>query len=96
MYKRIIIHYATFLTYSWILVPYVKGYGKYKISDRQISRVYYDAADFCTTFQIDRKCALFARDIFVKGAYYGLVIENGDNVVILDLPFDYCRSRFKN
>lgn len=22
LYKRIIIHYATFLTYSWILVPY--------------------------------------------------------------------------
>ena len=96
LYKRIILHYATFLTYSWVLVPYVKGYGRYKISDRKISRVYYDAADFCTTFQIDTKCALFARDILVKGAYYGLVIENGDDVVILNLPFEYCRSRFKN
>lgn len=96
LYKRIVLHYATFLTYSWILVPYVQGYGRYKISDKKVSKVYTDAADFCTTFQIDRKCALFARDIFVKGAYYGLVIENGDNIVILDLPFDYCRSRFKN
>ena len=89
LYKRIIIHYATFLTYSWILVPYVLGYGKNKISDSKISRKYFDAADFCTTFQIERKCALFARDIFVRGAYYGLVIEDGENVVILDLPFEY-------
>lgn len=96
LYKRIILHYATFLTYSWVLVPYVKGYGKLKISEPKVSKTYFDAADFCTTFQIDRKCALFARDIFVKGAYYGLVIESGDNVVILDLPFDYCRSRYKN
>ncbi len=96
LYKRIILHYATFLTYSWILVPYTKGYGKYKIYEKQVSKSYYDASDFCTTFQIDRKCALFARDILVKGAYYGLIIDNGDDVVIQDLPFDYCRSRFKN
>jgi hypothetical protein len=32
----------------------------------------------------------------VKGGYYGLLHDNGDNVVIQDLPFDYCRSRFKN
>lgn len=96
LYKRIILHYATFLTYSWILAPYCKGYGKYKISEKQVSKAYFDAADFCTTFQIDRKCALFARDILVKGAYYGLVIDNGEDVVLLDLPNEYCRSRFKN
>lgn len=96
LYKRIIIHYAAFLTYSWILVPYTKNYKKDKIYDDKIAKSYFRAADFCTNFQIERKCALFARDIFVKGAYYGLVLENGDNVVIADLPFDYCRSRFKN
>lgn len=32
----------------------------------------------------------------VKGAYYGLIHEDGDFVAIQDLPFDYCRSRFKN
>ena len=96
LYKRIILHYATFLIYSWILVPYTLGYGKYKISDRQVSKTYFDASNFCTTFQIERKCALFAKDVFVKGGYYGLIIDNGDDVVIQDLPFDYCRSRFKN
>lgn len=96
LYKRIIIHYAAFLTYSWILVPYIKTYKKDKIYDDKNAKAYYRAADFCTNFQIERKCALFARDILVKGAYYGLVLENGDDVVISDLPFDYCRSRFKN
>jgi hypothetical protein len=33
----------------------------------------------------------------VKGAYYGLVQDEASGkVVIQDLPFDYCRSRFKN
>ena len=26
VYKRVILHYATFLTYSWILVPHMKKY----------------------------------------------------------------------
>lgn len=95
LYKRIIIHYATFLTYSWILVPYLKN-EKLKITDKKIANKYYSAADFCTNFQIERKCALFAKDILVRGAYYGLIHEEGNDVVIQDLPFEYCRSRFKN
>ena len=97
LYKRIILHYATFLTYSWILVPYPKSRNrKTNITDKQVAQSYYDAADFCTNFQIERKCSLFARDILVKGGYYGLIYDKTDSVVIQDLPFDYCRSRFKN
>lgn len=93
LYKRIIIHYATFLTYSWILVPYPK---KGEIDDKKNSATYDKAADFCSTFQIEAKCSLFAKDILVKGAYYGLLRDEDGNVVIQDLPFDYCRSSFKN
>lgn len=95
LYKRIIIHYATFLTYSWVLVPYKKN-RKLEITDKKIADTYYRAADFCTTFQIERKCATFAKDVLVKGAYYGLLRDEGDKVVIQDLPFEFCRSRFKN
>lgn len=95
LYKKIIIHYATFLTYSWVLVPHMKTL-KSKLVEKSNAKVYYEAADFCSTFQIERKCGLFAKDIFVKGAYYGLLHDNGGNIVIQDLPFEYCRSRFKN
>lgn len=81
LYKRIIVHYATFLTYSWILVPYLKK-RKFEISEKTIADAYYNAADFCSSFQIERKCALFAKDVLVKGAYYGLVRDEGDNLVI--------------
>lgn len=95
LYKRIILHYATFLAYSWLLVPHVKN-RKDKLKDKKITNQYDEAADFCTSFQIERKCALFAKDILVKGAYYGLIHDNGEYIAIQDLPFEYCRSRFKN
>lgn len=95
LYKRIILHYATFLAYSWLLVPHVKN-RKDKLKDKKITNQYDEAADFCASFQIERKCALFAKDILVKGAYYGLIHDNGEYIAIQDLPFEYCRSRFKN
>lgn len=95
LYKRIILHYATFLTYSWLLVPHVRS-RKDKIKDKKLTVCYDEASDFCTSFQIERKCALFAKDILVKGAYYGLIHDTGEYVAIQDLPFEYCRSRFKN
>lgn len=99
LYKRIVLHYATFLTYSWILVPYVQTTDDKKkpnMKDKKASKIYDAAADFCTTFQIESKCNLFAKEILVKGGYYGLLRDEGENVIIQDLPFDYCRSRFKN
>ena len=95
LYKRIIIHYATFLTYSWICVPYLKK-RNYELTEKKNAETYYKATDFLTTFQVERKCALFAKEVLVKGAYYGLIHDEGEKIVIQDLPFDYCRSRFKN
>ena len=95
LYKRIILHYATFLTYSWIVVPYLQN-RRDSIGDKKISSAYYNATDFLTTFQVERKCTLFAKEVLVKGAYYGLLRMEGEKIVIQDLPFDYCRSRFKN
>ena len=95
LYKRIILHYATFLTYSWILVPHLKNYTD-KISDKKHKKAYYDAVSFASSFDIEQKCAVIAEKVLVQGGYYGVLHEDGDKVVIQDLPFEYCRSRFKN
>lgn len=94
LYKRIIIHYATFLTYSWLIVPHLRKQDD--TFNKSNSKVYYEAAEFMSSFQVERKCTLFATEILVKGAFYGIIHDNGDYVVIQKLPFEFCRSRFKN
>lgn len=94
LYKRIILHYATFLTYSWLLVPHLRKQDDKM--DKKNAKSYAEAADFMSSFQVERKCTMFATEILVKGAYYGLIRDNGEYVVIQTLPFEYCRSRFKN
>lgn len=95
VYKRIILHYATFLTYSWLLVPHMKKMGD-KVKDKKNQKTYFDAAEFCSSFGIERKCAWFAKVVLVKGGYYGIIHDSGSSIAIQDLPFEYCRSRFKN
>ena len=95
IYKRIILHYATFLTYSWVLVPHMKKYTD-KLSEKKNKQTYFDAAEFCSIFGIERKCDLFATKVLVYGAYYGIIHDSGSSIAIQDLPFEYCRSRFKN
>lgn len=77
------------------MVPHVKKMGE-KIKEKKNQRAYYDAAEFCSSFGIERKCALFAKTVLVKGGYYGIIHDSGTSVAIQDLPFEYCRSRFKN
>lgn len=94
-YKRIILHYATFLTYSWILVPALKNV-KDSMSNKQVSKAYYEASNFLRKFQIKAKCENFAQRILIDGGYYGLINREGSNPVLQDLPYEHCRSRFKD
>lgn len=95
VYKRIILHYATFLTYSWVLVPHVKKMGD-KLKDKKNQKSYFDASEFCSSFGIEKKCSMFAAKVLVEGGYYGIIHNEGGNIAIQDLPFEFCRSRFKN
>lgn len=95
VYKRIILHYATFLTYSWVLVPHMKR-KQDQLKNKKNKNIYYDASDFCSDFGIERQCTLFAKDVLVEGGYYGLIHDNGNSIAIQKLPFEYCRTRFKN
>lgn len=95
LYKRVILHYATFLTYSWIMVPHLRKFTD-KLKDKKNQKVYFDAAEFCSSFGIERKCAEFAKLVLVQGGYYGLIHDNGESVAIQNLPFEFCRCRYKN
>lgn len=94
LYKRILLHYVTFLTYQYLLVPHTAADESY--NDKKVTGVYDDALDFLNDFQVETKCAFFTYKILVEGGYYGLIKEVNKRPVIIDLPFEYCRSRFKN
>lgn len=94
-YKRLITHYATLLKYMGLLIPNPSA-GK-NLSTSHISKRYFSAMDFVESMRLPTwltNCALRA---LIDGCYYGVRVDTERNSFsVLDLPAQYCCSRFKD
>ena len=94
-YKRLVTHYATILKYMGLLIPN-PSLGK-NLSTSHIQKRYFNAIDFVETMRLPvwlTNCALRA---IIDGTYYGVRVDNDRNSFsVLDLPAQYCCSRFKD
>ena len=95
IYQQIILYYQTLLRYSWLLMPKV-AQGK-TMTSGTLQKKYFDAIDFVEKINIPRYCLQFMMDVLRDGGYYGLIIaEDKNTLTILDLPFNYCKTRYKD
>ena len=94
-YKRLIIYYATLLKYQGLLIPN-PSFGK-ELSTSYIKKRYFNAADFIEKLKVPALATRVATKALVEGCYYGIILVKGkDQIIIIDLPTSYCRSRFKD
>lgn len=94
-YKQIIIHYATLLKYTGMLIPNPSP-GK-TLSSSHIQKRYYGALDFVEQMQLPTMLTRLAQRVLVDGAYYGIKVEIDKNhFQLIDLPSGYACSRFKD
>ena len=94
-YKRLIIHYATLLKYAGLLIPN-PSFGK-SLSTSHISKRYHNADDFVDRLKIPVMLTEFATRALTEGCYYGVIQSaSKEGIVLLDLPTNWCRSRFKD
>ena len=95
IYKQLIIHYATLLTYAGVLIP-TPSYGK-KLSTPHIQKKYFSALDYVDEHFTPELLTSWSMRAIVEGSYYGVFQElDKKNFVVLDLPSEYSRSRFKD
>lgn len=94
-YKRILLHYATLLLYMGILVPYPKN-GQ-SLSTDHIQKRYFKAAAYVDKLNIAEIFTQISLSVLIDGCYYGVIkSQNKDELLLIDLPCNYCRSRFKD
>lgn len=94
-YKQILLHYATLLNYVGLLIPN-PTLGQ-ELSTPYNQKKYYNAVNYVEKMNLPiflTNCALKSlRD----GCYYGVVVElDKQNFTVLDLPSDYCQTRYKS
>lgn len=94
-YRQIIIHYATLLKYVGLLIP-TPSSGK-KLSTSHIQKRYYSAMDYVECMQLPVFLTNVAYRALIDGSYYGFRVGNDkDSFQVIDLPYGYARSRFKD
>ena len=94
-YRRFMLYYATMLKYTPIIIPHMVGNQK-SIADNKYSKKYYNALEFFNKLNFEKLCQNFTLKVLIEGAYYGMLRDYGGGVFgIQNLPFKYCRVRFK-
>ena len=94
-YQRLLMHYATLLKYTGLLIPN-PSFGK-NLSESYITKKYYNAVSFIDNAKLPKLFTHIAIKVLRDGSYYGVIQEVTDkSISILDLPIFYCRSRFKD
>ena len=95
LYKRILLHYATILTYSGLLVP-SPSYGK-DLSEDYIKKRYFKAINFVESVGLSNLMFEWTLTALRDGCFYGVVQYIDDTTLsVLTLPAKYCASRFKD
>lgn len=94
-YQRLLLHYATLLKYTSLLIPN-PSFGK-DLSESYISKKYMSAVTFIDSAKLPKLFTHIAIKALRDGCYYGVLQEvTNKSISILDLPIFYCRSRFKD
>ena len=94
-YWRLLMHYATLLKYTGLLIPN-PSFGK-NLSESYITKKYQSAIRFIDKANLPDLFTHIGTRVLRDGSYYGVIQEVTDkSISILDLPIFYCRSRFKD
>lgn len=91
MYKRIILYYASLLKFSGILIPEVYN-PEFPITHESSKKKYTKAIRYMNSLNSEALFAHVTWRVLLEGSYYGVIVKNGTNISLLDLPFEYCKS----
>ena len=92
-YRNNINFLSTLFLYESLVTPlYELGKG----SKTQITKAFYSACTFVEALDLKNTLTRITREWLKTGVYYGILQEQGNKVVIQDLPQEYCRTRLKD
>lgn len=94
IYQRLVEYIASILTYDWFIYPYMLETG-YKKAD--VDKNLREALLFLDNSHLATNFTDISQTVIAEGSFYGyMVVSAGKKKsAILELPQDYCRSRFK-
>ena len=91
IYSRLLRYLAFMYRYDWYITPYT--YDKDANNDKML-KGFYNALALLDSFNVKKVLGEIALTTLKHGCYYGYMVQQGNKIVLQELPCDYCRSRF--
>lgn len=92
-YRNMIDALASFPLYDTIVTPIFEGGKGSKV---QITKAFYRACEFVEALDVKNTLTRITREWLKAGVYFGILQEQGNKVVVQDLPMEFCRARYKD
>ena len=96
IYSRLCKYMANLYCYDWRLIPYIfedKKNKSTKTNDK-VLKDFYSGLTLLDNFGVKEFLGRAALKVIRHGAFYGYLIPTKDNVLVQELPANYCRSRY--
>ena len=93
IYNRIIRYMAFMYRYDWFLTPYINDQSMKK---EKVLTGFHQCLSTLDNFKIKKTLGEIALKVLQNGCYYGYKVQQGNKIVLQELPADYCRSRFNH
>lgn len=91
IYSRMIKYMAYMYCYDWFVTPYVNDE---KIKKEKILEGFQKCLTTLDSFNVKKNLGDIARKVLLNGVYYGYKVEQGNSIVLQELPPDFCRTRY--
>ena len=92
IYRAACNYLATLYRYDWYIVPEI--YDD-KLEESKIVKEFVRILNYLDNSYVKKTCGDIALSVILNGAYYGYVIpDSKDGIIIQELPIGYCRSRY--
>jgi len=94
-YREVISYYASLLKYVGIVIPN-PVFGK-SLQDQSLLKRYIQAQKFVEKLKLNEFGPRIALKVLLNGTYFGLIqTKTKKELYIIDLPNQYCRTRYKD
>ena len=92
IYQKVVNYFATIYRYDWYMVPELIS-DNYK--EEKVVKEFQQTLNRFDATHIKKLCGEFALGAIRDGIYYGYIYEGDNGFLVQELPWRWCRSRYK-
>ena len=92
IYQKIVNYFATMYRYDWYMVPEVLSDSA---KDEKVVADFLKTLNFFDASYVKKLCGEMALQVIRDGVYFGYAYEGNNKILVQELPWRWCRSRYK-